>query len=84
MTSMKTLLITKLALAGVLAVGCESTDSTEKTQPANQTGSEAAAPEMTPAETRVMKLQALDRQYSQGQMPTSEYDMRRQQILEMY
>lgn len=87
---MKTLLTLILASMALLATGCESTDSTAKTQPAAKTGATTTttpAPiqyQMTAAEKRVMELQALDREYSEGAMPTNVYYMRQQQILESY
>lgn len=72
----------------LLALGCESTETTNSTQPATPTGSATSAPaansQLTPAEQRVNALQALDREYGQGGMPTNVYYMRQQEILGMY
>jgi len=82
---MKTLLIPSAAMLVMLVTGCETSEPTETTsQPANQTGSQPVEYKMTPSEKRVMQLQELDRQYSEGAMTPGDYQMRQEQIIGQY
>ncbi len=81
---MKTLLTLTFTLAALFAAGCESDKAAEKTQPANEAGSQPAQYNMTPNESRVMKLQELDREYNMGGMTAEEYQLRQNEITGLY
>ncbi|MGE9296923.1 MAG: hypothetical protein ACQKBV_11605 [Puniceicoccales bacterium] len=92
---MKTLLIITSSIAALLFAGCTTDDSSSSApeQPVNQTGTgpeTAPAPttapgyQMTPAEERVYKLQALDRQYINGGMTAGDYHAERERIEGLY
>ncbi|MEO0796529.1 MAG: hypothetical protein AAFX93_15270 [Verrucomicrobiota bacterium] len=86
---MKTLLITTIVALTIALTGCESTESsTPAAQPATKTGdpslSQPVGPPMTASEKRVMQLQKLDRQYSEGAMTPEMYHMRHNEILGTY
>ncbi|WP_309382538.1 hypothetical protein [Cerasicoccus frondis] len=84
---MKKMLLTLTAVAGMLiTLGCESTDTTKPTETAKPIGASKPVEDlsMTPSERRVMQMQGLDQEYAAGGMTPAEYNMRREQIIEMY